>query len=772
MSQSGLLSNVTRLFTGSLHAEKARLEAFLSAVPGEYCGWASDDTCVYSKGFCDALGLDVVQSLADVQAALSHEDGAALEGLFVRLVQNGIAFTINVQNRAEDRTLKISGTRGMDVAGADHFHILWLEDITAFKSASEVMIEEQAILQKEMDRLQDSLDALPNPVWIRDNKQHITWCNVAYAKVIDAKPSEIIAQQKEIVSASRKKKPSEKDILFGADLAKAAFEKGFAQSVQTHQVLSGKRLLLKITETPIKAKKITVGMVEDLTEFEDKLDEVSNNQSAHLALLEELRSAIGIYGADHSLQFYNSSFSELWGLEGGWLNTKPKLGEVMEKLRETRRLPEQADFKSYKKSWIDMFTGLIDPYEDMLYLPDGSALRMLVIPHKLGGLMMTFEDVTSRLELESSYNTLVAVQNETLDNLAEGVAVYGGDGRLKLWNPSFARLWRFDPEVLGGEPHVTRVISKMQSYFDESQWGLIKEKQIEIALDRALNVGRLERNDDVHFDFATVPLPDGGVLVTYTDVTDTVRIEKALRDKNEALEAAEQLKLDFLANVSYQLRTPLNAIMGFNEMLSEEFFGELNDKQKEYTRDIHGASERLLNLINDILDLSTIEAGQMSLDIEKVKIKAMMGSIFDLVCDWARKEQIEVNLKCPANIGEAEIDSSKVKQAVVNLVRNAISHTSPGGEISLSAARRGDDIEIVVLDNGAGIAKEDQERVLEPFERTGKEQAERGAGLGLTLVQNIVNLHGGTFDLDSTEGTGTSVTLCFPRLSMAPKTAD
>ncbi len=155
----------------------------------------------------------------------------------------------------------------------------------------------------------------------------------------------------------------------------------------------------------------------------------------------------------------------------------------------------------------------------------------------------------------------------------------------------------------------------------------------------------------------------------------------------------------------------------------------------------------------------------MTLDIEAVKIKPMMESVYELVCDWARKEQIEVGLKCPSNIGSADIDSSKVKQVVVNLVRNAISHTGAGGSIEISASRRGEHIEIVVSDNGTGIAKEDQKRVLEPFERTGKEQAERGAGLGLTLVQNIVSLHGGSFDLDSVEGEGTRVTLCLPRVA-------
>lgn len=749
---------------GEVRAEKARLEAFLSAVPGEYCGFANDGSIVYSHGFCAALGMAAVEGLVDIQNRLSPEDSASLEGLFNRLTQDGTPFTINVQDRPEVKTFKLSGTRGADLSGADNFYILWLEDITALKYASDVSEEERNHLISEMDNMQDSLDALPNPVWIRGDDQKITWCNISYAKIVDALPSEIIAQQKEIISSSRKRKPSEKDVLFGADLALAALEKNKIQISKMHEVVGGNRLLIKISEIPLKGKGITVGMAEDLTEEERILASVKDNQLAHRALLEQLRSAVAIYGADHNLEFYNSAFAQLWDLEDGWLNTNPKLGDIMEKLRETRRLPEQADFRSFKNSWLDMFTGLIGQYEDMLYLPDGAALRMLVVPHKLGGLMMTFEDVTSRLELESSYNTLIAVQKETLDNLAEAVAVYGGDGRLKLWNPAFGALWSLDPETFEGEPHISKIVEKSSKLFNEEQWVEMRKLLISLALDRSANKGRFKYGDGTLVDYSTVPLPDGGVLITYSDVTDTVHVENALREKNAALEAAEQLKLDFLANVSYQLRTPLNAIMGFNEMLSAEFFGSLNDKQKEYTGDIHGASENLLALIDDILDLSTIEAGQMDLEIEKSSIKAMMEKVMDLVKDWARKENIEVSLKVPANIGMAEIDASRVKQAIINLVRNSIANTGEGGKIELKAARSGDNIKISVKDNGCGIDPKDQERILQPFERIdGQQQADRGAGLGLSLVKNIVTLHGGSFDLDSEIGEGTTISLILPR---------
>ncbi len=762
----GFMNFLTALFgKGSLRAEKARLEAFLSAVPGEYCGWSCDGSVVYSRGFCDALGLAAVENIVDIQNKLSHEDSAALEGMFNRLKQDALPFTINVQDRLEAKTFKLSGTVGKDLSGSDSFYILWLEDITELKSAGDLLEQEQARLRDDIDNLQESLDALPHPVWIRDKEQKIIWCNIAYARAVNALPSEIIAQQKEIISPSRKRKPSEKDSLFGAALARAALAKSCVQVTKTHEVLGGERRLIKISEVPLKAKGMSVGLAEDLTEEERILDKVRNNNAANRALLEQLRSAIAIYGADHKLEFYNSSFAQLWGLDEGWLNKKPKLGDIMEKLRETRRLPEQADFRAFKKSWLDMFTDLIEPRDDMLYLPDGSALRMLVVAHKLGGLMMTFEDVTSRLELESSYNTLIAVQRETLDNLAEAVAVYGGDGRLKLWNPAFGRLWSIDPENLEGEPHISRVVEKMLLSFSEDDRNAVGEKLISLALDRSANEGRLNCEDKTLIDYSTVLLPDGGVLISFTDVTDTVRVENALREKNAALEAAEKLKFDFLANVSYQLRTPLNVIMGFNEMLAQEFFGPLNDKQKEYTRDIHGASKKLLNLINDILDLSTIEAGQMDLDIENASIREVMESVFNLVQEWARSKKIEVSLTCPANIGRAEMDISRMKQAIINLVRNSIAYTDAGGKIELKATRQGDNVKISVKDNGCGINPEDQKRILQPFERIDHNQAsDRGVGLGLTLVQNIIELHGGKFELESKVDEGTVVSLVIPRI--------
>lgn len=768
-------SSFASLFGGGkerLRLEKARLEAFLAAYPGEYCGWSSDNSAVYSQGFCKILGLERINTIDDIQNQLAPGDAAALAGMWDRLHNDGVRFILSAASIDETRTLKISGSRGTDPENQERFDVLWLEDVTLQLEAHNEFLETIQKNERELVHMQGALDFMPRPLWLRDRTQALIWCNATYADFVGRSKDEIIDQQKEIFGQLRKKKGQPKDeIPPGPELAAQALKTGDTLDTRVHTIVKGDRMLMRITEIPMPGFDMTLGIAYNITREEELETQMKRYQSSNRELLEQLRSAIAIYSTDEKLEFYNSAFAQLWGLEDQWLNTRPRLGEIMEKLRETRRLPEQADFRRFKQSWLDMFTRLIEPYEDMMYLPDGTALRMLIIPHSMGGLMMTFEDVTSRLELESSYNTLIAVQKETLDNLAEAVAVYGGDGRLKLWNPAFGRLWGLNPEDLEGEPHITSIAEKMKPFFTRDEWPERREELIAKGLDRLMHEGRLTRANDTLVDFITVPLPDGGVLITYTDVTDTVRVETALREKNAALEAAEQLKLDFLANVSYQLRTPLNAIMGFNEILDQEYFGPLNERQKQYTRDMRSASSRLLDLINDILDLSTLEAGYMTLQRTEVKVQDMLKSVFDLVGDWARKEKIEVELICPKNTGTVTVDERRLQQAVINLVRNAIAFTPSGGKITLEAKRSKEGMRIIVSDTGIGIPEADKVRIFEPFERaqSGSREArvsKSGAGLGLSLVKNIIALHGGTVELESEPGKGTSVTLFLPFISV------
>lgn len=752
-----------------LRHEKARLEAFLAAFPGEYCGWSGDGSLAYSEGFCRLLGLSSVHSLLDVQNALSPGDAMALEGLFTRLQDNGEQFCMTARTADRGKTLKLCAARGRDREELVTFHILWLEDITAAAQESRHQEELKLQAEKETARLQAALDHVPVPLWLRNAQTDLIWCNRAYAQAIDSSPASVVAEQRELPQTARpaqKKSAAQSARPPGRALAQAALDSGKTETTQAHVTLCGARRLLQVQELPLHGLGITLGMAQDITRQEELESEQRRQGAANKELLEHLGSAIGIFNAEQKLEFFNTAFAQLWHLEDGWLNTGPKLGDIMEKLRESRRLPEQADFRHFKQSWLAMFTSLITAHEDMLYLPDGRALRMLVVPHPMGGLMMTFEDVTSRLELESSYNTLIAVQRETIDNLDEAVVVFGGDGRLKLSNPSFARLWDLNPEDLEGAPHITRIVDRMRSHFPESDWPRQREALIALGIDRSARQDRLVRTDQTLIEVATVPLPDGGVLMTQVDVTSTVRVQTALRERNAALETAERVKLDFLANVSYQLRTPLNAIMGFAEILDKQYFGPLNGKQLEYTQGLQEAGGRLVSLIDDILDLASIEAGYMELETGRLDLRQLLQDMAALMRDWAGTRGIILRLDLPDGPLLLSADERRLKQVIANLIRNAIAFTPGGGTITLRARVQGEEAIVAVVDTGPGIAPEDHERIFQPFERLPRKADgsadTRGAGLGLSLVKNIVEMHGGRVALDSAPGRGTTVNLILP----------
>jgi len=271
----------------------------------------------------------------------------------------------------------------------------------------------------------------------------------------------------------------------------------------------------------------------------------------------------------------------------------------------------------------------------------------------------------------------------------------------------------------------------------------------------------LERLDGSILRVATVTLPDGNTLCLYLDVTDTTKLADALTEKNAALEAADRLKSEFIANVSYELRTPLNVIVGFSELLVNQYFGKLNDRQMEYSKGILGSAQSLAALIGDILDLSTIEAGYLALDVETIDIKEMMASLQTLAHERARGRNVGFRLDVPADIGSLKGDQRRLKQAMFNLLSNAFKFTPAGGEVTLAARRVQDGVALSVADTGPGVPPEDIARIFVKFERgTAPTRANGGAGLGLALVKSIVELHGGRIELDSVAGIGTAV-ICF-----------
>jgi signal transduction histidine kinase len=386
-----------------------------------------------------------------------------------------------------------------------------------------------------------------------------------------------------------------------------------------------------------------------------------------------------------------------------------------------------------------------------------------------GGITYLYEDETERLALESRYNALIGVQRETLDHLAEGVAVFGTDGRLKLFNQAFERIWKLGRRMLQDEPHIDEIIRQCRVLHDDpSGWATIAQTATAISDQRHDVTGQMTRSDQSVIDFAAMPLPDGGTLVSFADVTVSKRYERALIERNEALIAADRLKSQFISHVSYELRTPLTSIIGFTELLESPRTGELNDKQREYLTAVSGSSETLLSTINDILDLANIDAGALELRLAPAKVDSIIESALLGVKDRLTRMHLDYRVEVAEDIDELIVDEARMRQILYNLLSNAIGFSEPGGMIRLACHREGSMVAFTVTDQGAGIPHDQQRDVLGRFVSRSRGSKHRGAGLGLPIVKSLVELHGGTMSLVSEPGEGTSVTVRFPEHGIRP----
>jgi signal transduction histidine kinase len=244
---------------------------------------------------------------------------------------------------------------------------------------------------------------------------------------------------------------------------------------------------------------------------------------------------------------------------------------------------------------------------------------------------------------------------------------------------------------------------------------------------------------------------------------DRLRAEAlAERERGDQLENASRHKSQFLASMSHELRTPLNAIIGFSEVLHEELFGRLNDKQREYVNDILESGRHLLSLINDVLDLTKVEAGRMDLDVRTVDVADMVATAVALFEPEARRRHVTLTVCADPSVGDIDADERMLKQVLLNLLSNAMKFSPEGGRVAV-AARRGDThVAVSVSDEGPGIAPADQERIFEEFQQAATPNRVEGTGLGLALARRFVELHGGCLTVDSELGHGSTFTCRVP----------
>ena len=726
----------------TLKGEADRRDALLLSEPQILVSWAAAENEPHIMGDTSLVtSSSVPQRVLAFGSWLEPEKAQAMERSTDALRTRGESFSIQLMTLS-GRAIEADGRA---IGGRA---VLRLRDVSGLKRELAELNARHDKLVGDMESLRTLIDALPSPVWARDIAGALVFANAAYARAVEAKdPTDAVARNAELLDRGAREEASR---------ARAG---GKSYTGRVPAIVAGSRRIFDVLDVP--TRKGSAGAGIDATEADTLRAELNRLNDAHRRTLDQLATGVATFGADQKLTFYNAAYRSLWDLDAGFLDQNPTDAAVLEELRVATKLPEEQDFRQWKSALHEAYRAT-EPKEQIWHLPDGRTLRVVTTPNPQGGVTYLFEDTTERLDMARRYDALIRVQGETLDNLAEAIAVFGSDGRLRLHNPAFARMWKLEPPPLALRPHIETVIDWCRPlYGDDALWQKLRATATAIE-DREQVTARIERRDGSVVNLGTVPLPDGATLVAFQDITDTINVERALRERNEALETADVLKVDFVHHVSYELRSPLTNIIGFAHFLGQPSIGTLNDKQREYLGYITISTNALLAIINDILDLATIDAGAMALNLGPVDIRKTMDAAAEGVRDRLVKDNLSLVINAEPGIGSFVADERRVRQILFNLLANAVGFSPAGSAVTLSAQRRADELVFLVTDKGPGIPADMKDRVFDWFETHPLGSHHRGAGLGLSIVRSFVELHGGTVTLDSAVGEGTTVTCTFP----------
>jgi signal transduction histidine kinase len=592
----------------------------------------------------------------------------------------------------------------------------------------------------------DFVDTRAEPCWIVDAAGAPEFVNRAWLEAVGA----------ESLAAAR-----ERGLSLDAEADRAAREAATDRSLRSVVRWVGARdgrRALRFTAQPLAGGGAGVWS-DDVTEAETAREALGRVQAAQEAMFEPLADAVVVFGPDRHLAFHNPAFAELWDLEPAWLADRPSHGDLIDRLRRRGSLPEQADFAAFKAAELARHEALAPAPEALWRLPSERTLKVGSQPHPGGGLMMVFSDVTPELRLRAQFNHLLQVQQATLDKLSDAVAVFGADARLRLFNEAFEAFWPAKPgELAPGLSFDAMVEIARPRLHDLQFWQDLKARITDPdPAARAPTQSELVTADRRIVAYQSRPLPDGAMLISFADVSDTRALERALADREAALSDAERLKGEFVNSVSHELRTPLTTILGYAELLEREE-GSLDPRARGFLTSVRAAAAQLARSINNVLDIAQFDAGEVAAEMADVDVDELMAQA---VGRWSETAGVQgVTLAAPTGdaVGLMRGDGGRLAEVLDHLTENALRHTPRGGTVTLSAERALGEVRLQVADTGRGIPFHVQAHIFDRF--SGQDQS--ASGLGLALVKALVELHGGWVALESEPGHGATFTCHLP----------
>ena len=519
-----------------LDTEKGILETF----PDGYYYWLYDSIGFIKKTYCSrrlSIMLDLPQGLDttfDVFAGrFTHQSVDILNTALNDMRQDGSPFRIEVQTLLDSRSFLISGFRTLTPKNENTLDVLWVRETTQTVKELSTLTNIAQKRKRQNTLYIQSLNALPFPVWLRDEDLHIFLYNNAYTQMLKTDSA-----QQDGLSGNEWK-----DQVFfrkASTLAAEALSSGKKETDQETIIINDCPCRVEICEIPLStqslSKKHTLGFIRDISKELELENRLQRYIVSHNSVLEHLKTAVAVFDPRMHLQFYNTSFTKLWGLESEWLDQAPTYSHLLDLLREKHRLPENRDFNAYKTRELKYFTSLVSTTEDFLHLPCGKTLRRMLTPHPLGGLLITYEDVTGHLTMERSMVVLNETQYTVVNHLREAILLFGQDRRLRLANTAYLTLWQIDTPYFNTPAlTISEVLERQKPFFEnETNWEILKEQFLSVILSHTGEIFQIFRPDGKVLEFIAVGLPDNGIFVSFLDVTEEEK-SSALTQEKETL---------------------------------------------------------------------------------------------------------------------------------------------------------------------------------------------------------------------------------------------
>lgn len=621
-----------------------------------------------------------------------------------------------------------------------------LQDIRSEKAG---LVTERNRLLQALETFQNLLDIIEMPVWMRGNDGKLVWVNEAFAHATEAKNrQDAVDNGLELLGIQAREKIK----------SESTPERPFFDKVST--VVRGNRRIFEVADT--KSASGSAGLAVDITAEEDVRSELQNTLQSHINVVNNISIPIAIFDREQQMQFYNQAFQDMFELGTEFLASKPDNNAFFERLRADGKLSDQPSWREWKSDMLSAYHS-VETQQNFWHLADGQTLHVVANANPQGGVIWAFENVTEKVDLETRYNRLLQVQGQTIDHLAEGVCVFGSDGTVRLANPAFRALWALSEDQSSPGIHIRDLVPECEkSYAGPDGWRKFASAITSLDDTRLDHQGRLELDTGLILDYALVPLAAGLTMLTFVNMSDSVRAERMLLEKNEALLKAESLKNDFVHHVSYELRSPLTNIIGFTDLVRTPEIGELNERQSEYLDHIATSSSVLLTIVNDILDLAIVDAGIMKLDIEDVDVEELFSQTCAQVADRMKENALQLHVDLVDAPKIMRGDEQRLRQILLKLLGNAANASPKAADVYLTCRQDGHQTVFEVKDHGVGIAQDEIDKVFDRFESRGKNGQRGGAGLGLSIVKSFVGLHQGHVKIESVMEQGTTVSCYLP----------